>query len=67
MNKQEVKNLNAGLYRIWWKDGGNSLASIGICGNGDKWVAPINWILPCVNFEKYWRQVRKITLIRGLR
>lgn len=60
MNKKEVKNLNGGLYRIWWKEGGSSLAAIGICENGDKWIAPINWVLPS-DEQKVWKAVRKIT------
>ncbi|MBD8556344.1 hypothetical protein IFT84_17690 [Rhizobium sp. CFBP 8762] len=35
-----------GLYRVHWKSGGNSLAAIGMGSNGDRWIAPTNWIRP---------------------
>jgi hypothetical protein len=35
-----------GLYRVHWKSGGSSLAAIGMMENGDRWIAPTNWIRP---------------------
>lgn len=35
-----------GLYRVHWKSGGSSLAAIGMMENGDRWIAPTNWITP---------------------
>lgn len=35
-----------GLYRIHWKSGGSSLAAIGMMENGDRWIAPTNWLRP---------------------
>jgi hypothetical protein len=35
-----------GLYRVHWKSGGSSLAAIGMMENGDRWIAPTNWIKP---------------------
>jgi hypothetical protein len=32
-----------GLYRLYWKDGGFSLAAVGMASNGDMWFAPVNW------------------------
>lgn len=37
------ENVPFGLYRVWWKSGGSSLASIGGLYNGDRWIAPTNW------------------------
>uniref|UniRef100_A0A6M3LS54 Uncharacterized protein n=1 Tax=viral metagenome TaxID=1070528 RepID=A0A6M3LS54_9ZZZZ len=31
MNQKQVKSLDQGLYRVFWKDGGSSLSAIGIC------------------------------------
>lgn len=35
-----------GLFRVHWKSGGSSLAAIGMMENGDRWIAPTNWIRP---------------------
>lgn len=35
-----------GLYRIHWRSGGTSLASIGVTPDGGRWVAPTNWVAP---------------------
>lgn len=43
--------VGPGLYRIHWKDGGSSLAAIGMCRNGAWWVAPTNWVEPAVAFR----------------
>lgn len=39
-------NLNTGLYRVYWVSGGWSLVAIGVCRNGDWWIAPTNWVKP---------------------
>ncbi len=38
--------LNPGLYTIFWKSGGSSQAAIGMMENGQRWIAPTNWIRP---------------------
>jgi len=50
-NAEEIKfdvNGNAhiphGLYKIYWKTGGHSLASMGFLKNGCTWIACANWI-----------------------
>ena len=71
MSKEEVKELNFGLYRVYWKKkcgGGNSLAAVGGLHNGDKWIAPCNWT------NKYtkgiatsgdvWKRIKKVELIK---
>ena len=39
----EMKNCKLGLYEVFWKSGGRSIASIGNMHNGDRWIAPTNW------------------------
>jgi len=36
----EMLNCNLGIYRIYWKSGGSSLAAIGMDREGDRWLAP---------------------------
>ena len=44
MTKREVQKLSLGLYHLFWKDGGSSLASVGNDGAGNRWYAPVNWL-----------------------
>jgi len=44
MKKTEVQKLGHGLYKIYWKTGGQSNAAVGSMPNGDRWIAPTNWI-----------------------
>ena len=38
-----LKTCPHGLYEIFWKEGGSSLAAIGSLYDGTRWIAPINW------------------------
>lgn len=40
---EELHKVPLGLYEIFWKSGGSSLASIGNLHDGVRWIAPINW------------------------
>lgn len=40
---EDMKNCELGLYEVFWKSGGSSIASIGNMHNGVRWVAPTNW------------------------
>jgi hypothetical protein len=40
---EDMKKCPLGLYKIFWKSGGSSLAAIGNMYNGVRWIAPINW------------------------
>lgn len=43
MRRKEALELRHGLYEIFWKSGGSSLASIGSTHKGQRWFAPANW------------------------
>lgn len=43
MKKKLFNNLKLGVYRVYWKSGGSSLAAIGQDYAGNRWVAPTNW------------------------
>lgn len=43
MTLDEAKKLQHGIYRLWWKDGGSSLAAVGVLHDGKRWYAPTNW------------------------
>ncbi len=62
MKREEVQLLEHGLYKIWWKSGGHSLAAVGSLSNGKRWMAPTNWIT--VPSTTHWPIVKKVKLIR---
>ena len=65
MKKEDVKNLGIGLYKIFWKSGGHSLASVGNMPNGSKWIAPVNWVGGmCTSNRDVWRDVKKVKIIK---
>lgn len=39
-------DIRFGLYRVFWKSGGSSMAAIGGDASGGRWIAPSNWIAP---------------------
>lgn len=47
-----------GLYRVFWKSGGSSLASIGVTDDGGRWLAPTNWAKPTIPFTQWDRIAR---------
>ena len=67
MKKAEYQKLDHGLYRINWKTGGFSLASVGSDHSGTRWYAPTNWVgfaphknnCPCTD----WRPVASVELL----
>lgn len=49
MNKEfeKIKGfVKIGAYIIYWKEGGSSVAAIGITKSGSPWIAPTNWTFP---------------------
>lgn len=61
MSKEEVQKLNHGLYKIKWKKkhgGGSSLASIGSCPDGARWLACCNWVSGSTNEIQVWDQIK---------
>lgn len=41
--KSDFLNCDLGIYKIYWKSGGSSVAAIGNDYEGNRWVAPANW------------------------
>lgn len=47
MKKDESRQLATGVYRVFWKEecgGGMSVSALGMNENGDRWLAPANWL-----------------------
>jgi len=67
MTKEEVQKLNHGLYKIKWKKkhgGGRSLASVGSCPDGNRWVAACNWVSGSTNEIQVWNQIKSVKVIK---
>lgn len=55
MKKKDINKLPLGLYIVYWKEGGHSLASMGQYEDGERWFAPSNWVNGSVQLNGYWR------------
>jgi hypothetical protein len=62
LKQEEVRKLRLGLYRIYWKSGGTSVAAVGMVENGNRWLAPTNWTHPTED-KKTWASVSRVVLI----
>lgn len=65
MTKKQVKHLELGLYILYWKEGGASLAAVGQLHDGTKWFAACNW----TSKDKFeastdWRMIKGIEEVR---
>lgn len=67
MEQEELLKLPHGLYKVYWKSGGKSLASIGSMPNGDRWIAVCNWINGSVLIKDLseWSAIKKVKLIES--
>lgn len=66
MTKEDFNDLPHGVYRIFWKTGGQSVASVGSLSDGRRWLAPANWtsdIDSGISTSEYWDEVRSVKLI----
>jgi hypothetical protein len=65
MNKIDVQKLRHGVYRLFWKGGGSSLASVGSLYDGTRWFAPTNWTSQMKEgiCSTNWRVVASASLI----
>ena len=67
MNEQEVKELKLGVYRLYWVEGGTSVACVGQTYSGNKWYAPSNWTTSdqghLTIVGKDWDKIEKVELI----
>lgn len=61
MTVKRFNSLPLGLYRVFWKCGGSSIAAIGNTAEGRRWIAPCNWLSPMMPTEKHYKKY-----IRGI-
>jgi hypothetical protein len=62
MTKEQIQELPLGLYRVHWTEsagGGTSLAAVGQTDNGDRWLAPVNWVFPTAK-QDVWASIERM-------
>lgn len=53
--------LKPGLYRVFWLDGSNSEAAVGMKADGTRWFAATNWVHPSENSSAdFWSEIERI-------
>lgn len=62
MTRAEARKLENGVYRVFWKSGGDSVAAVGRTADGSAWLAPANWIRIDMH-GLHWRLVDRVELI----
>ena len=63
MTHKEFHSLKTGLYRVNWKEGGFSYASIVMCHNGNRWLAPTNWVAPVEIVRNLHKNILTVELL----
>jgi hypothetical protein len=68
MKKKEVDKLCTGVYKVYWKSGGCSVAAVGRTHSGKCWIAPSNWTSKNTTGlawteRKVWKKVKRVELI----
>lgn len=61
MTEKQVRLIQNGLYRIFWKEGGVSLAAIGRNYSGKVWYCPVNWINGKGWYD--WTKIKTVELL----
>ena len=62
--------IRPGLYIIYWKEGGSSLASVGMLHDGTRWFAPSNWtgdgsMQVSTEWDLVWK-VERVNALKGV-
>jgi hypothetical protein len=63
MLKRDVQKLHNGVYRIYWKSGGTSVAAVGRTPKGSCWIAPTNWVSGSTDDLSEWHKIERVEMI----
>lgn len=65
MTRDDARQLEHGIYRLFWKSGGSSLAAVGSLHDGTPWFAPTNWTSETAGgiASTDWRKVDAVEII----
>ena len=56
------QDIKCGIYIIYWKNGGTSVAAIGMMKDGSRWISPTNWITTSKD-QHVFNDIKKLELI----
>ena len=65
---EDLHKVPFGLYEIFWKSGGSSLASVGNMHDGVRWIAPTNWTSadsPTGRMDEHANSIERMVLLYG--
>lgn len=65
---EDLHKIPFGLYEIFWKSGGSSIASVGNMHDGVRWIAPTNWTSkdsPAGRMDKHVDSIERMVLLYG--
>lgn len=57
------EKLVLGMYRVYWTEGGTSLAAIGQHSDGRYWIAPTNWLNGAHLLEPQRSKIERLELL----
>jgi hypothetical protein len=68
MKPHQVAKLPLGIYRLHWRSGGFSLASVGQLHNGHKWFACANWSSDSIRgiASTLWEEVVRAEIVQAI-
>lgn len=70
---EQMRYRQLGAYRLFWKSGGSSVASVGMAYDGTRWYAPANWTTGSADasladvVSTDWDRVERAELIEAYR
>lgn len=66
-NENKFTKCKLGLYEIFWTSGGSSLAAVSNDREGNRMMAPCNWVnTDLTPISKYADQIKTMKLIRAI-
>ena len=63
MTEDEVRAVEPGLYRVFWRDGTRSVAAVGGPSGSLKWISPVDWCQTHTDAKVTWSLVDHIERI----
>jgi hypothetical protein len=63
MKLEHANALDIGIYKLYWKSGGYSIATVGMASDGRRWMAPVNWCGAPLDSDIHWLDVESVDLV----
>lgn len=63
MKYSKLKDIDLGLYKVFWKSGGCSFCAIGQGNDGTRWIAPTNWSSTSILDKQMAKSIDKVEVV----